>query len=245
MDGLPEPESGTWLKTGCSLLALAAAWNAFAGSLPETAQFSLSSWHEAELWAFLGAGVLMMAGRPAETGKLSPAWWMLAAGIGGVLLAYAVGVVASVDVTAFPYAKRAELMSGWVGLAACVHAVAMLPCLAGALWLWKPDSAGKPDQPGTLRMLPALGTAVAVIFVALAAVLLHAPSPSSLEVKRPVQDAEGARIYAAEGCALCHTQVIRRSMSGRDWQTADRPGNGPGFSLPRQRTGGCGCRIQP
>lgn len=135
-------ESGTWLKTGCSLLALGAVWNVFAGSMPETAQFSLSSWHEAELWAFLGAGVLMMAGRPPETGKLSPAWWMLAAGIGGVLLVYAVGVAASVDVAAFPYAKRAELMSGWVGMSACVHAVAMLLCLAGALWMWKPDSAG-------------------------------------------------------------------------------------------------------
>lgn len=125
-------ESGTWLKTGCSLLALAEVWNVFAGSMPETAQFSLSSWHEAELWAFLGAGVLMMAGRLPETGKLSPAWWMLAAGIGGVLLVYAVGVAASVDVAAFPYAKRAELMSGWVGMSACVHAVAMLLCLAGA-----------------------------------------------------------------------------------------------------------------
>ncbi|MEE0764169.1 c-type cytochrome [Akkermansia sp.] len=222
-------ESGTWLKTGCSLLALGAVWNVFAGSMPETAQFSLSSWHEAELWAFLGAGVLMMAGRPPETGKLSPAWWMLAAGIGGVLLVYAVGVAASVDVAAFPYAKRAELMSGWVGMSACVHAVAMLLCLAGALWMWKPDSAGKPDQLGTLRMLPALGAAVAVVFVALAAVLLHAPSPSSLEVKRPVQNAEGARIYAAEGCALCHTQVIRRSMSGRDWQTAIDRGTDPDF----------------
>ena len=100
------------MKTGCSLLALAAAWNAFAGSLPETAQFSLSSWHEAELWAFLGAGVLMMAGRPAETGKLSPAWWMLAAGIGGVLLAYAVGVVASVDVTAVPRAGSMRRVPG-------------------------------------------------------------------------------------------------------------------------------------
>lgn len=50
-----------------------------------------------------------------------------------------------------------------------------------------------------------------------------------MEVRRPVHDAEGSGIYAAEGCALCHTQIIRRSLSGKDWQTAIDRGTDPDF----------------
>lgn len=228
----PVPETGTWLKAGCSVLALLAVWNVFAGFWPEVMQFSLSAWHEAELWALLGAGVLMMSGKKSP-GRFSLAWRLLFAGVCAVLLAYAVGVVAALDVQAFPVARRAELMSGWVGMAACVHAAAMALCLAGALCLWRPAraEAAAPEKgtpvPGRLLSVPAV--LAALVLVAAAAVLLHAPAPDSLEVRRPVQDAEGARIYAAEGCALCHTQMIRRSMSGRDWQTAIDRGTDPDF----------------
>lgn len=224
-------ESGTWLKTGCSLLALLAVWNVLAGNWPELMQFSLSAWHEGELWAFLGAGVLALAGRRnGNSGKVPSPWRLLAAGTFGLLLAYAVGVVAAVDVAAFPYARRAELMSGWVGVAACVHAAAMLPCLAGALFLWKRNAVEKTAETAPRRNVPFLAAAAAVLAMAGAAILLHAPSsPASLEVKRAVQDAEGARIYAAEGCALCHTQMIRRTPSGRDWQTAIDRGTDPDF----------------
>lgn len=228
--------SGTWLKTGCFLLALLAAWNVLAGRLPEWMQCSLSSWHEAELWIFPAAGVLMLSGRrPGDSGHFPAAWWLLAAGTGGILLTYAVGVVASVDVMAFPYARHSELMSGWVGMAACVHAVAMLLCVAGALFLWKPARArGEGEEKEEIarpRTAAALGAAGSVFILALAALLLHAPSPASLEVEvnRPAQDAEGAAIYAAEGCSLCHTQMVRRSLSGRDWQTAIDRGTDPDF----------------
>lgn len=225
------PEMGTWLKAGASLLALLAAWDVFAGAWPELMQFSLSAWHEAELWVLPAAGVLMMAGRKGP-GRFPVAWWLLAAGVCGVLLAYAVGVVAAVDVQAFPEARRAELMSGWGGMAACVHAVAMALCLAGCLGLWRPAGAdaGSPEKetPGSQRLF-SIAAVAAVLVLATAAVLLHAPVPDSLEVRRPVQDAEGARIYAAEGCALCHTQIIRRSMSGKDWQTAIDRGTDPDF----------------
>ncbi len=139
------PETGTWLKAAVSLLALLAVWDVFAGAWPELMQFSLSAWHEAELWILLGAGALMMAGRKGPV-RFPAAWWLLGAGVCGVLLAYAVGVVAAVDVQAFPEARRAELMSGWVGMAACVHAVAMALCLAGSLCLWRPADAGNPEM---------------------------------------------------------------------------------------------------
>ena len=223
------PEAGTWLKAGASLLALLAAWDVFAGSWPELMQFSLSAWHEAELWALLGAGVLMMAGRK-DPGRFPAAWWLLAAGACGVLLAYAVGVVAAMDVQAFPEGRRAELMSGWVGMAACVHAVAMVLCLAGSFCLWRPAAGSQePGTPAPQRLFPIAAVLAVLALATAAAVLLHAPAPDSLEVRRPVQDAEGARIYAAEGCALCHTQVIRRSMSGKDWQTAIDRGTDPDF----------------
>lgn len=73
----------------------------------------------------------MMAGGKAP-GHFPAAWRLLGAGVCGVLLAYAVGVLAALDVQAFPEARRAELMSGWVGMAACIHAVAMAFCLAAA-----------------------------------------------------------------------------------------------------------------
>lgn len=232
MKPCPEPGMGTWLKAGCSVLALLAAWNVLSGSWPELMQFSLSAWHEAELWVLLGAGVLMMAGRKGPA-RFPVAWWLFSAGVCGVLLAYAVGVVAAVDVQAFPVARRAELMSGWVGMAACVHAAAMALCLAGSLCLWRPAraEAGAPETgtPVTGRLFSVFTVFAALALVTAAAVLLHAPAPDSLEVRRPVQDAEGARIYAAEGCALCHTQMIRRSMSGRDWQTAIDRGTDPDF----------------
>lgn len=226
------PEAGTWLKAGASLLALLAAWDVLAGAWPELMQFSLSAWHEAELWILPGGGVLMMAGRK-EPGRFSMAWWLLAAGVCGVLLAYAVGVVAAVDVRAFPAVRHAELMSGWVGMAACVHAVAMALCLAGSLGLWRQAGAKARDResetPAPQRLFSIAAVAAVLALATAAAVLLHAPAPDSLEVRRPVQDAEGARIYAAEGCALCHTQIIRRSPSGRDWQAAIDRGTDPDF----------------
>ena len=224
------PETGTWLKAAVSLLALLAVWDVFAGAWPELMQFSLSAWHEAELWILLGAGALMMAGRKGPV-RFPAAWWLLGAGVCGVLLAYAVGVVAAVDVQAFPEARRAELMSGWVGMAACVHAVAMALCLAGSLCLWRPADAGNPEMetPVPQRLFFIAAVAAVLLLATAAAVLLHAPAPDSLEVRRPVQDAAGARIYAAEGCALCHTQIIRRSMSGKDWQTAIDRGTDPDF----------------
>lgn len=226
------PETGMWLKAGCSALALLAVWNVLAGAWPELMQFSLSAWHEAELWVFLGAGVLMMAGRKGP-GRFPAAWWLFSAGVCAVLLAYAVGVLAAMDVQAFPEARRAELMSGWVGMAACVHAAAMALCLAGSLFLWRPARAadGTPETgiPVPRRLLSVFAVLGALALVTGGAVLLHSPAPDSLEVRRPAQDAEGARIYAAEGCALCHTQMIRRSMSGGDWQTAIDRGTDPDF----------------
>lgn len=225
-------ETGTWLKAGVSLLALLAAWDVFAGARPELMQFSLSAWHEAELWILPGAGVLMMAVRKGP-GRFPLAWSLLAAGVCGVLLAYAVGVLAALDVQAFPEARRAELMSGWVGMAACVHAAAMSLCLAGCLCLWRPagGEAGdrEPETPVPQRPFSIAAVAAVLGLVTAAAVLLHAPAPDYLEVRRPVQEAEGAGIYAAEGCALCHTQMIRRSMSGKDWQAAIDRGTDPDF----------------
>lgn len=230
------PGAGTGLKTGCSLLAALAVWNVFAGEQPELMQFSLSSWHEAALWILPGAGVLMMARerRSGEKRRLPAAWRLLAAGVCGVLLAYMAGVLASLDVLAFPEARRAELMSGWVGMAACIHAAAMPLVLAGVFFLWrsmKEEGLEDDDESGTVRMrvfsvFAGLGV---LVLAAFGAVLLHAPAPDSLEVRRSAQDAEGARIYAAEGCALCHTQMIRRSMSGKDWQTAIDRGTDPDF----------------
>ncbi len=227
----PCSETGTWLKAGVALIALLAVWDVVSGAWPELMQFSLSAWHQAELWGGLGGGVLMMAGRKGP-GRFPLAWRLLAAGGCGVLLAYAVGIVAAVDIQAFPEARRAELLSGWVGMAACVHAVAMVLCLAGSLGLWRSYAVeAAPPEKGTSVLQRLFFTAAAAAIPALtaAAVLLHAPAPDSLEVRRPVQDAEGARIYAAEGCALCHTQIIRRSMSGKDWQMAINRGTDPDF----------------
>ena len=213
-------KTGIWVKTGVSLLALLAAWNVFVVGAPELMQFSLSAWHEPELWILLGAGVLMMAGGKAP-GHFPVAWRLLGAGVCGVLLAYAVGVLAALDVQAFPEARRAELMSGWVGMAACIHAVAMAFCLAGSLCLWRPagaeDGGREPSPPFLLRFFFISAVAAALALATAAAVVLHAPPPDSMEVRRPVHDAEGSGIYAAEGCALCHTQIIRRSLSGKDW----------------------------
>ena len=124
-------------------------------------------------------------------------------------------------------------MSGWVGMAACIHAVAMAFCLAGSLCLWRPagaeDGGREPSPPFLLRFFFISAVAAALALATAAAVVLHAPPPDSMEVRRPVHDAEGSGIYAAEGCALCHTQIIRRSLSGKDWQTAIDRGTDPDF----------------
>ena len=49
----------------------------------------------------LGAAVLMMAGRKSPA-RFPVAWWLFSAGVCGVLLAYAVGVIAAMDVRPFP-----------------------------------------------------------------------------------------------------------------------------------------------
>ena len=69
-------KTGIWVKTGVSLLALLAAWNVFVVGAPELMQFSLSAWHEPELWILLGAGVLMMAGgRPPDVSLWHGGCW--------------------------------------------------------------------------------------------------------------------------------------------------------------------------
>ena len=111
------------------------------------------------------------------------AWRLLGAGVCGVLLAYAVGVLAALDVQAFPEARRAELMSGWVGMAACIHAVAMAFCLAGSLCLWRPagaeDGGREPSPPFLLRFFFISAVAAALALATAAAVVLHAPPPDS------------------------------------------------------------------
>lgn len=44
------------------------------------------------------------------------------------------------------------------------------------------------------------------------------------ESLRPGKNLEGSTIYAAEGCAVCHTQIIRRLFSGDDLQEAVNAG---------------------
>ena len=121
----------------------------------------------------------MMAGGKAP-GRFPVAWRLLGAGVCGVLLAYAVGVLAALDVQAFPEARRAELMSGWVGMAACVHAVAMAFCLAGSLCLWRPagveDGGREPSPPFLRRFFFISAVAAALALATAAAVFLHARS---------------------------------------------------------------------
>lgn len=50
-------------------------------------------------------------------------------------------------------------------------------------------------------------------------------------VRRPGADRVGARLYAAEGCGMCHTQVVRRTWDGGDLQKSfNENGNGSGLA---------------
>ncbi|MFR4223161.1 MAG: hypothetical protein ACLT38_05580 [Akkermansia sp.] len=99
------------------------------------------------------------------------AWRLLGAGVCGVLLAYAVGVLAALDVQAFPEARRAELMSGWVGMAACVTPLPWLfawrkplPVAASGSGRWRPGAF-----PSVLRRFFFISAVAAALALATAA----------------------------------------------------------------------------
>lgn len=222
--------SGGGIKMGYTALAGLAVWSVFSEHTPELVQFSLSSWFGPELWLLISTGLLWQVGGPVRA--FLPRW-LWTAGICGVFGAWAAGVFASIDLISFPHARWAELMSGWVGVTSCIHAGAMLLCIAAIPgWSREREHASLKCEAvfcGKGHGVMATFVVLAILLVAGSGFLTHHRNGSSLEVKRPGQDAEGSRIYAAEGCALCHTQVIRRSMSGRDWQIAIDRGTDPDF----------------
>lgn len=227
-----EPGGCLLLKSGGVVLALLAWWGALSFLWPDVAQWSLFAWYGPELWLLTGGSMLLALSERngAEVSALRRVWL---AGVGGVLLTGMAAIVASLDVLGFPSEKWPEVVSGWVGMTACLHTAAWALCLAG-MWSWLRRSGNDcllvERDGGCYISLRMAWPAAAMAAVAFACLLLHAPEQTPMEVKRPAQDAEGARIYAAEGCALCHTQVVRRSMSGRDWQTAVDRGTDPDFA---------------
>ena len=237
-------ETGTWLKAAVSLLALLAVWDVFAGAWPELMQFSLSAWHEAELWILLGAGALMMAGRKGPV-RFPAAWWLLGAGVCGVLLAYAVGVVAAVDVQAFPEARRAELMSGW-GLGGPASMPLPWPCA------WREAFAcGVRRMPGTRRWklrfrsvfffhCRRCGCSVAGYGGGCPVAALRRTDWRSGGPSR-MRKAPGFMPLRGAPCATPRSSGV--PCPGRT-ADGDRPRHGPGFPLPGQRAGRHGCRIQ-
>lgn len=218
---------------GISLLSVLAVWNAYSIIEPELMPFSLAAWYEAELWILTGGMVILLSGI-RQTQRPSIGWSLLCFGIGGIVIAYALGIFAVVDVQAFPEAKRPELMCGWVGVTSCVHAVAMALCCGGSCCLWWGIGSSSDLQCCKSQrrqyILPIVASLAIWSGVMVVAVFFHSPESDCWEVRRPAQDAQGAEIYASEGCALCHTQLIRRTLSGREWQTAINRGTDPDFS---------------
>jgi mono/diheme cytochrome c family protein len=59
---------------------------------------------------------------------------------------------------------------------------------------------------------------VLLVVVASALRLIGVSAMEQGVVKRPISDPMGAQVYAAQGCAMCHTQLIRRDPQGTDLQ---------------------------
>ncbi len=212
------------VKVGFKVLAAVPLIVLFWPFLSDSVSFSLVEWYLPAMVMLACAGLRHRAlGNFWAAGDKA-----LMAGAVVLVLICLLGVLAAVDMKAFPDEDRARIMCGWVGVCSCLMIPAMLLTATGAVLNWrqyvKNETAfsGKGGIWGVVMVGLLLLTALVIY--------LHSPLPSPLEVKRPATDARGAEIFAAEGCAMCHTQMIRRTPSMEELQMVVNRAENPDFT---------------
>ncbi len=192
--------------------------------LSAAVSFSLVEWYLPATVMLACAGLRRRAlGGAQTTGDK-----VMTAGAAVLTLICLLGVLAAADLKAFPDEDRARIMCGWVGVCSVLMIPAMLLTATGAALNWREHvkNEGAFSVKGGI-----LATAMAgLMLLTVAVIYLHSPNQSPLEVKRPSTDARGAGIFAAEGCALCHTQMIRRTPSMEELQMTVNRAENPDFT---------------
>ncbi len=191
--------------------------------IPGDFQLGLSAWYYPALWLLPCACL-----RPqAVSGQLSHCSKPLLIAAGILLICCVIAVLGVIDANAFTLTQRGKILCEWTQVCSCLVLLAA-PFIAQGGFVSLRDAMSPPAESKN-SLIPTVCVPAVVLILTLLTVLLHAPTPSPLEVKRPAQDAEGARIYAAEGCALCHTQLIKRLPSGQDLKMAFERSSNPDF----------------
>ncbi len=203
-----DDKSSVGVKMACILLLLLCC----APLIPTEHQLSLLTWYFPALW-LLPCACLRSQAECDQCSFCSKAL-LIATVI--LMIGGCVAVFGSIDADAFPLAERSRVLSKWTQICSCFALMAVPFMLMGG-WVSLFAKETSHDEPKSGFLLPVIGL-VCVVILTFSVICLHSPVPSPMEVKRSGQDAVGARIYAAEGCALCHTQLIRRLPSGKDLQ---------------------------
>lgn len=204
-------------------------------------QFSIALWHENNLWLYGSIGMLglaiWLANGGLQKGKTERLW-----AFGGLFLVitWSIAVYANINVQNLPADKQSAFLSSWGSFISIFESITWILLGLSAICWWrishKSLGTAYNNEKVQRTFRPIQGMIALIIISSIGAgtwyyIGILPQEISSFEVKRPGTNTTGARVFASEGCAVCHTQMIRALPSGKDLQhSLDTGGNGKGIA---------------
>lgn len=197
----------------------------------EDGQFSLVQWYSNDIFILLTIGLVGIPVFASRMARYVP-WRAVVSLVASLfpLLTCMAAVYSHYTIHREGIGRAVEMMSRWVAFISAAEAVSWLALLVVGLivifGLSGLSDSYAPRRNRVYRAKPGIAV-MALVLVALpvAAILYQAGRLDGIvrrvvpfDSLRPGSDAEGAAIYASEGCGLCHSQMIRRLISGDDLQ---------------------------
>lgn len=233
--------SAHWYEAGLIAMIMWMIWSLLSPWGVDWRQFSIALWYENNLWLYGSIGMLglavWLANEGLKKGKTERFW-----AFGGLFLiiTWGIAVYANLSVQNLPTEKQSAFLSSWASFISIFESITWILLALAAICWWKINHKNigtAPLNEETKRTFrPIQGLLALIIMSSIGAgtwyyVGILPQDISSFEVKRPGTNTTGARVFASEGCAVCHTQMIRALPSGNDLQySLDTGGNGKGIA---------------
>lgn len=196
------------------------------------AQFSIAQWYATDIFLLITCGVVGMAVYVNRVKWFVP-WrsflWVFSCLFPLLTCGVALYVYAKVE-----HGNSGQLpmmMSQSAGFVSGFEAVAWVVLLVAAVvWFWVCQTSLDPEKEEVVECGNCFSWKFPVGVLLFAGLFCgtvirngfylneHARRVIPFESARPGKSAQGSAIYAAEGCFICHTQIVRRQLSGHDLQ---------------------------
>lgn len=235
----PRASASGWIRSFFRNLGLAAltGWLVWKYMNPLTSygaplgQFSLVQWYSNDIFILITVGLVGIPVYASRMERYVP-WRAVVCLVASLvpLLTCMAAVYSHYTIQDAGIGRAVEMMSRWVALISASEAVAWLALLAAGVIAVFGLSPLTPDyDPGrrpAWRSTPAIPViAACLVVLGVGTVMYYGGRLDGMTLRiipfdslRPGRDAQGAAIYAAEGCGLCHSQMIRRTLTGQDLQ---------------------------